>query len=148
MIDEKPLVPRVGSAVIVVHDGKLLLGRRAKQPNEGRWVLPGGKVEPFEPIEDAAVREALEETGLAIEVTGQIGVYQIISAPAEHRIIIYNSATPIGGEIRPGSDLHEVRFFGRDELEKLDLTDIVREVLSDTGWLDTRISAPAVGAAS
>src|SRR5437660_1789038 len=35
---------RVGSAVLVVDDRRVLLGRRGKQPNFGRWVLPGGKV--------------------------------------------------------------------------------------------------------
>lgn len=127
--------PRVGSAVLIIHGETVLLGRRAKEPNRGRWVLPGGKIEPFEPISEAAKREALEETGLQVEVLKQVGVYEIIGAPSEHRIIVYNLAKVIGGELRAGADLEDLRFLNREELESEDLTEIVRQVLVDIAWL-------------
>jgi ADP-ribose pyrophosphatase YjhB (NUDIX family) len=128
--------PRVGSAVLVVQDERVLLGRRGKQPNFGRWVLPGGKVKPFESLEDAGAREVQEETGLVVTITERLGVFEIIEAPTEHRIIVFSTAIPVGGELAAGSDLLEVRFFDAAALARLDITPVVRSVLARAGWLD------------
>ncbi len=127
---------RVGSAVLIVRDNKLLLGRRNKQPDFGRWILPGGKIEYGETHEEAAIREAKEELGLTIEVVRLAGkgVYHILP-PDRHRIIIYSIATIIDGIITPSSDISEASFFTKDELKKLDITDVVRKVLFDSDWL-------------
>ena len=57
--------PRVGVAVIVVREGRVLLGQRLGAHGEGTWALPGGHVEFGETIEGCAGRELAEETGLA-----------------------------------------------------------------------------------
>lgn len=126
--------PRIGSAVVVVDDGKILLGVRDKEPNRGKWVLPGGKVRPFESLAAAAVREIREETGLDVAVTGQIGAYEIIEPPDEHRIIVFSRAAPVGGTLCAGTDLAEVRYFDRMELRTLDVSEVVQRVLEEIGW--------------
>jgi mutator protein MutT len=72
---ERGPAPRSDIAVAVVeHEGRFLIGRRAAGlPLEGFWEFPGGKVEPQETPAAAAVRECLEETGLAVRVTGSYG---------------------------------------------------------------------------
>ena len=51
--------------VIVVHDGQIVLVKRAKQMKEGgKWAIPGGYVDRGEKIEQGAIRELKEETGL------------------------------------------------------------------------------------
>jgi ADP-ribose pyrophosphatase YjhB (NUDIX family) len=122
-------LPRVGSAVAVIADDAVLLGVRNKEPHRGKLVLPGGKVRPFESIHEAAEREILEETGIKIEVERQIGVWEIIEPPAEHRVIVYSQARPVGGELRAATDLSDARYYLLDELDELDLTDTVRAVL-------------------
>ncbi|NWF34977.1 NUDIX domain-containing protein [Stenotrophomonas sp. SAM-B] len=61
--------PRLGcGAVIQRADGAILLVQRGRQPEQGHWGLPGGKVDWMEKVEDAVVREVLEETGLEVTV--------------------------------------------------------------------------------
>lgn len=127
--------PRIGSAVVVRRDDSLLLARRAKEPNLGKWVFPGGKIELFESIKAAAERELLEETGLRIEVQDQIGAFEIIRPPSEHRVIIYSWARAVAGTPRPASDVSELRFSTREEISQLDLSEIVASVTRTIGWL-------------
>jgi ADP-ribose pyrophosphatase YjhB (NUDIX family) len=136
-IDKKIILtqPRIGSAAVVIKDNKILLGIRAKEPNKGKWVLPGGKIKLFETIKEAVSRELLEETGLQCEIGKQIGVYEIIDNPNEHRIIIYNWAYSVRGNLKPSSDISELKFFSKEELHSLELTPIVKRVLQDIGWL-------------
>ena len=71
-------IPRTGDILCVggiVTDprGRLLLIRRAHDPEAGRWSLPGGKVEPDESVRDATAREVAEETGLDVVVGEEVG---------------------------------------------------------------------------
>jgi len=140
-MENEKRVPRIGSAVVVISGDRVLLGVRGKEPNRGKWILPGGKVEPFETIEAAAKREIKEETGLEIEVDGPVAIKEIINPPGEHRVIVYNSARPVAGDLSASSDLEDVRFCSRAELKSLDLSDAVRDVLRDLGWLRPEILA-------
>jgi 8-oxo-dGTP pyrophosphatase MutT (NUDIX family) len=52
--------------VIAVHDGRVLLIERAREPDKGGWAFPGGHLEPGEFPEMGALREFQEETGLDV----------------------------------------------------------------------------------
>jgi len=67
--------PKVAVDVVLENKGKVLLVQRALEPFAGKWALPGGFVEEGETVEQAAVREVKEETGLDIELEGLLGVY-------------------------------------------------------------------------
>lgn len=125
-------LPRIGSALIVLDDAdRILLGKRNKDPQRGSWVLPGGKIEAFETIAQAAARELQEETGLRVEVEAQFRVYEIINPPSEHRIIIYSWARVAGGDPRPSDDLSELKFVSATDIGELPTTPLVRMVLHD-----------------
>lgn len=56
--------PRAACGVVIRRAGKILLLHRRTNPEAGCWGLPGGKVDWMEPVEAAAARETLEETGI------------------------------------------------------------------------------------
>jgi 8-oxo-dGTP diphosphatase len=64
--------PAIASAVIV-QDGRLLLARRREREGSLLWALPGGAIEPGENAEQAAEREAREETGLDVAARQVLG---------------------------------------------------------------------------
>lgn len=64
--------PAIASAVIV-KDGRLLLARRREREGSLLWALPGGAIEPGESAEQAAEREAREETGLDVAARQVLG---------------------------------------------------------------------------
>lgn len=131
-------IPRVGCAVVLKYGEKILMGIRGKDPNRGKWILPGGGVKFLEPLLSTVQREISEETGLDVEIEEPIGVYEIINPPHEHRVIVYWWAKRRGGQLRSSSDLLDARFLSRDEVTSLiengDVTDIVVKVLRDIGW--------------
>ena len=73
MSNGKPVTPLVTVDVIIEVEGGVVLIER-KNPPHG-WALPGGFVDVGETVEAAAVREAGEETGLAVELVELLGVY-------------------------------------------------------------------------
>ncbi|MBI5586227.1 MAG: NUDIX domain-containing protein [Deltaproteobacteria bacterium] len=79
-----PRIPHVGVGVIIIREGFVLLGRRIGSLGAETWALPGGHLEFGESIEDCAVREVLEETGLALEAIAQ-GPYSNNFFPAEEK---------------------------------------------------------------
>ena len=59
--------PRVGVGVFIFRDGKFLVGQRKGSHGSGSWSVPGGWLEYQESFEQAAAREVMEETGVAIK---------------------------------------------------------------------------------
>ena len=128
--------PRIGVAVLVRDpEGRLLLGRRGKEPNYGKWVVPGGGIKFGEDWVVAGERELREETGLEIEIerNERPFVWQILSE-GEHRIILFAFARVRGGGLHPASDLLDARFFTRDAIPRADLSPAIAPVLSELGW--------------
>ncbi|PIN81049.1 DNA mismatch repair protein MutT [Candidatus Woesearchaeota archaeon CG10_big_fil_rev_8_21_14_0_10_32_9] len=124
--------PRPGSAVIVVHEGKILLGKRNKVNANNKWVLPGGGIDWGETSKDAAKREALEETGLEVELEKLVCIKEIIAIHADyHAIVFFYLAKPKNTDITVSDDLSEAKFFTIDEIKALDCVTSVEEVLKE-----------------
>ncbi len=92
-------IPRVGVGVIIIRNGRILLGKRIGSHGAGTWALPGGHLEYGEAVEDCAVREVLEETGLLIRVTGR-GPYtsDVFSEEQKHYVTLFVEALCNEGE--------------------------------------------------
>ncbi len=102
--------------IIIVIDDKVLLIRRKNEPLG--WAIPGGFVDFGESVEDAAVREAKEETDLDVELIKLVGVYSSPDRdPRTHTIstVFYAKAD---GVPKAGDDAIDVGLFGKDNLPK------------------------------
>lgn len=130
---EYPDRPLIGVGAVIVQDNRALLIRRGQPPLLGEWSLPGGVLECGETLREAAVREAVEETGLVVEVIDMLGVYERVirndGRVRYHYVLIDFLCHPVGGELKAGSDAAEARWFTRDELPSLNLTRDANDVV-------------------
>ena len=100
--------------IIRRRDGSIVLVRRLEQPFKDFYAMPGGFVEYGETVEEAAVREAKEETGLDVRLVKLVGVYSDPNRdPRGHVVTVAYLAEEIGGRLRAGSDAKEVKAFRR-----------------------------------
>src|SRR3979490_1723213 len=83
---EFPEVPLVGVGAIIIEDSRVVLVKRAHQPLQAEWSIPGGVIEVGELLLQAAIREAREETGLTVEPSELLGVYDRILRNPERRV--------------------------------------------------------------
>ncbi|MGE4298419.1 MAG: NUDIX domain-containing protein [Desulfovibrionaceae bacterium] len=131
-------VPTVDVVVHTPERGVLLIERR-NTPHG--WALPGGFVDYGETVEHAAVREALEETGLAVRLTGLLGVYSDPARdPRQHTLsVVYTAQADDLSTLRAGDDAGRAVFFPLDALpgpvvfDHLRIVEDFRRVLAGQG---------------
>ena len=107
------------SAVVLDDGGRILLARRAGDPERGKWDLPGGFLEEGEHPLDALVRELREETGLEVEPLGLAAIEMDVygdGSEAPATLNLYWSARIVSGEPAPADDVSELRWFAPREL--------------------------------
>lgn len=109
-------------SLILAEDRKVLLVKRAKKPYRGRWCLPSGFAETDETIEEAALRELKEETGVDAEITGLVDVDSCCNYFYGDLIFITFKAVRTGGRLTAGSDSAAVRYFPIERVPRLAFT--------------------------
>jgi 8-oxo-dGTP diphosphatase len=139
----------VGVGAVILEKGRVLLVRRARDPLQGRWVVPGGRVEWGETLEEAIVREVREETGLDVRPTEMLGVVDAIDrALGEvrfHHVIVDYLCVLEGGTLCAGSDALEAAFAAPAELSAYDVPEKAQEVIRE-GLRRGRLPSGAGGA--
>ena len=108
--------PRVGANAIIFNEaGQTLLTRRA---DNGLWCVPGGHLDFDEDIRQTAVREALEETGLRVEIERLVGMYSVTypahTFPEKRRrgmFIVAFRCRVLGGELTLNDEVTEFGWF-------------------------------------
>lgn len=116
----------------VIFDGKrekILLTRRS---DNGKWCLPGGRMEPGESATEACAREVHEETGLQVQITKLIGLYTspdwvitYANTPGKYLQLVAMcfEAKVVGGELGLSNETTEFGWFTPAEIEKMDLVE-------------------------
>jgi len=122
-----PNQPIVGVGAIIICDGKILLEKRKNEPGRGKWSIPGGLVELGESVEQTAIREVKEETGLEVEKPEHIDVVDNVvrdeSGEIKYHFVIIDYFVKLnGGTLKAATDAEELRWVTFDEVEKYDLT--------------------------
>jgi 8-oxo-dGTP diphosphatase len=121
--------PKLAAGALVARDGQLLLNRRDIHPGMGRWGLPAGYVELGEPVEETAIREVFEETGLEVRLEGLVGVYTNVESGV---VLVIFAGQVVGGEPVAGHETQAVGFFAPDALPELAFEQN-RQIIAD--WL-------------
>jgi ADP-ribose pyrophosphatase YjhB (NUDIX family) len=107
------LDPKVATGVVFSYQGGILLVQRAIDPSYGKWVFPGGYVDRGEALEDAALREVREESGLSVKLTRLLGAY---SFPGNPVILVAYAGEVTGGSLCPDDESLAVRAFPAAEI--------------------------------
>lgn len=129
-------MPQVGVGAVALNDGRILLVRRGTAPAQGRWSLPGGRVEFGEDIHGAVLREFTEETGLEAVVDRFLGWAERMGEDPDpyHYVIldfvvdVFSADAPV-----PGDDAVAAAWFDLETIAELDLADGLYEFLVDVG---------------
>ncbi len=121
--------PTPAAAVILIRDEKILLVKRKFAPKIGDWTLPAGFMEYYETSEETAIRETKEETNLDIKIKGLFTVLPGFDDSRVHVVLIVYEGEIKGGEVKPGDDASEVKFFPFDNLPDNIAFSAHREVL-------------------
>lgn len=105
--------PKVAVGTIVRGEKGFLLLKRAIEPAHGKWTYPGGYVDRGETLEQAAVREAREETGIEIVLDRLVDVY---SYARRGIVLIIYEASPVSGDPKPTPESLETRWIPSHDL--------------------------------
>jgi 8-oxo-dGTP diphosphatase len=119
-------------AVVRDKEGRVLLTKRAIPPYLGKWVMPGGKIDPGEPITAALIREVREEVGLKVHVEGLVDIFEVTPSAehSDHYVILYYLTSPRGGNLVLNEEISEVVWADREALSGLEITEGTRHILS------------------
>jgi ADP-ribose pyrophosphatase YjhB (NUDIX family) len=122
-------VPTAGVAVVERDDGpdgraRVLLVRRANEPDAGEWGIPAGFLEYDERAEEAAARELREETGLRVDPDAlDLLAVDSFHHPSGRRLVTVAYVVPRGrtsGDPVAGSDAADARFWSFAALDEAD----------------------------
>ncbi len=135
--------PKLAVIALVPYQGGLVMVRRAIQPGYGLWVVPGGFVDVGEKVEEAVVRETLEETNLTVRVVRLLKVHSY----HQSRTVVLSYITEyLSGELAAGDEELEAQVFTREEIPWEDIAfsstrDAVKEYVQLMGQQGTAGSA-------
>ena len=122
-------VQRVAAKALIIHNGKVLLLREAVTNPEGtkagKYMHPGGRVNPGEPFADGLRREIQEETGLDVTIGDPIFVgewFPVIHEIPHHIVCTFFVCTPKGQpSIRLSEEHDKYLWVGPNDFAQLDI---------------------------
>ncbi len=134
----------VGVGGAVVHQGRLLLVRRASRRGRGNWQVPGGFIEPDETIEQAVIREVEEEAGVITAVEGILGVRNRYDVDSGNSLYIVMRLRLVSGEPTPDAkEVDRAGYFSLEEIKALEQVPAINvEIAHRALAMDQRLLMP------
>ncbi|WP_456475411.1 NUDIX domain-containing protein [Candidatus Pyrohabitans sp.] len=123
--------PALAVDIIIEVGSRIVLIRRKHEPFSGCWALPGGFVECGERVEEAARREAKEETNLEVDVKELLGVYSSPERDPRGHVVSVCFIARGEGELKGRDDAKEARLFTPAEVAELKLAFDHAEIIKD-----------------
>ena len=105
--------PLIVAGCLPVSGDQVLLCKRAIEPRKGYWTLPGGFMELGETLEQAALRETMEEAGAAVQIESLYTLFNILHVGQVSLFFLSHLDQP---EFAPGEESEEVALFAEDEI--------------------------------
>ena len=129
-----PLTPILAASLAVFRDGRVLLTSRTQPPLQSLFTLPGGKVEAGETLEEAALRELMEEVGVRARIIGFNDHVELIERDAggnvtRHFVIASFVARWVSGEAAAGPEAGAVLWVDPLDLKGLAVTPKLAHIL-------------------
>jgi len=110
--------PRIITGCLPVHEGRVLLCRRAIEPRKGFWTVPCGFLECGETIAEGAARETMEEACARVELQG---LYGIIDIPHISQVYMLYRAHLADLDFAPGAESLETALLAEQDIPWQDL---------------------------
>ena len=139
-----PKQPLVGVGVLVRRGDSVLIVKRRNDPGRGLWSIPGGVLELGETLEDAAKREAKEETGVDIAVDSLLDIYNLIKKDEAgkiryHYVLVNYLAHYTKGKLTRNAESSEIRWVKANELNCYYTTKTLGKLLKKLAekWTDS-----------
>ena len=131
------LAPEVAVGAVVVRDDEILLIRRGHGVAAGEWSIPGGRVQPNEPLATAVARELYEETGMEGVVSRFLGwAERMGDDPAPYHYVILDFAVDLLDPTmapKAAGDAAEAAWVTHSHLAELNLVTGLHDFLVDAG---------------
>jgi 8-oxo-dGTP diphosphatase len=135
-----PIRPHIGVGILLMRENKLLLVKRKYDPDAGYWSIPGGHLDLGERVEEAAEREAFEETGIKVKVSSLAGIINKIMYDKKgkieyHYVLLNYFVEQIEGDTsqppKAQDDALEAKFVPFKDLKDINLTLSLIELLKN-----------------
>ncbi|MBI3888011.1 NUDIX hydrolase [Candidatus Microgenomates bacterium] len=145
MAEEKIVV---NAGAMIFQENKVLLVLQAEGFNKGKWNFPLGGMEPGEKLDQTAIREAKEETGLDIQLTHFVGLYQQHPSQRICVLIAGFRGVPLTSEIKLNPEeileakwftLNEVKALPQDQLADPEMVNAIQKAIKNPVPLNTFI---------
>lgn len=120
----------VAVAGIITKGNKILLEKRSAPLVEGgKWALPAGHIEKWEKAVDAVKREIKEETGLNTKKAKLLFVHEEFVKRLNLHATVFVYKIEISGKEKPNWEVSEMKWFTKNEIEKMQLAFTHKEIL-------------------
>jgi len=110
--------PKIIVGAVISYKKKILLCKRAIEPQKGFWTIPAGYLEENETTEEGALREIFEESGAKPKITALLAVYSLKHIS---QIQIIYKANVESDSLDPGEETEEARFFSWETIPWQDI---------------------------